>query len=425
MSRASRSFFFAFLLFPLLCFVPPTLAETGPNAELEGIIRKMEERHYRWIAIRAEVTFFFAGSGNASTMCRGELLYQRLDEHMFLSCVNTLGEMVFAFRTMDRRFDLYLPTQKKVYHGSIFDLEDSPDIESHLKARDLYRALKPLTVDPRRTKVERANDLVTQLDVYTQKGAEGPLLRRLYLTPEGDVRSEIYYGANGRSVTEIQRYDFVEFKGRSGSYDSIIFPKKITLISPETQKGSAIFFSKVTPLDTIDPLEFIFKVPPGTEEIFLEEKDPRFDNSKGSSREARPVPETARSQTSNTSAATVEKDRPKTYYTSNELRSHKAPVSAPAPRSKEIPVYLAKAREVPEEKTTPAPIKKKEKETPQAPPPVAAPVAPPAAAISTEPVKTETVSPATAQTPPDQPPATNNQTTLDPSVDPSMDMGKQ
>lgn len=382
MGRASRSLALALFCFSVFALGSIARAETTPAPELEGILQKIESRHFRWIAIRAEILFFFAGSGNASAMCAGELLYQRLDERMILLCANTQKELVFIFRTFDRRFDLYLPAQNTVYHGSIFDLEDSPDIESHLKARDLYRALKPLAIDPRRTKVERSNSLVTQLDVYNPGDPNETLARRLYLTPEGDVRGEIYYGAKGRSVTEIQRYDFKEFRGRSGAYDSILFPKKITIISPETQKGSAIFFTKVEALDTVDPLDFILRVPPGTKEVFMEEKNPRF----------------------------------------QEL---KEPAAAPAPVSpvKAMPVYFAKAREVPEEKTTPAP-ERDEKETVPTPASVSSPILP------APPVKemTEQTGPAPLENTSaidNLSSATNSQTTLDPSVDPSLEMEKQ
>jgi hypothetical protein len=381
MERSARSFFFTALFLFLSVFSPTASASPAPNPELEAVLRKIETRHYRWIAIRADVLFFFAGSGNSSTMCGGELLYQRLDERMMLVCADTQKNLAFVFRTFDNRFDLYLPGQNTVYHGSIFDLEDSPDIESHLKARDLYRALKPMTVDPRRTRIERTNSLVTSLDVYSQKDATGTLVRKLYLTPEGDVRGEIYYGTNGRSVTEIQRYDFKEFRGRSGTYDSIIFPKKITIVSPETQKGSALFFTKVTAQDTIDPLEFLLRIPPGTQEVFLEEKA------------LRPKPLKA--------------------------------ADAPAPVVQAMPVYLATPLKKPARKTTP-PVVQKKKEA--APPKVPTPA--PAPAVQT-PVKADAPSketgetPQNVQAPAEQPSGTDDQTTLDPSVDPSLEMGKQ
>jgi hypothetical protein len=382
MGRTLRSFFIV-LFVSFIGFAPVSWADTAPNVELEGVLRKIESRHYRWIAIRADVFLFFAKAGDPNAMCGGELLYQRLDERMFLTCTDARQELIFVFRTFDRRFDLYLPAQNTVYHGSIFDLEDSPDIESHLKARDLYRALKPMAVDTRRAKIERTNSAITSLAVYGRNDNEGKLARKLYLTPEGDVRGELFYNAEGRPVTEIQRYDFREIPGHAGSYDSVIFPKKITILSPETKKGSAIFFTQVTALDAVDPLEFILRVLPGTKEVFLEEKDPRYQRSK-------------------TAAA--------------------APGPASIASAKAVPVYLAKPREIPAAKITPPPAPK-EKKAPEVPKPAPAlPVSIPASVPVSE--NTDADMALEGPSPAEPSSASDAQTTLDPSVDASLEMGK-
>ncbi len=262
------------VFFALSVAVPSGQASAPP--EVEELLHKIASRHYRWVALRADILLFFAGADHARAMCSGELLYHRLEERMFLSCVDTRDELVFAFRSFDRRFDLYLPSQQTVYHGTIFDLEDSPEIESHLQVRDLYRALKPLAVDPRRAKIDRANPALTSLDVYSQRDAKGALARKLYLSSEGDVLGEIFYDPKGRPETEIQRYDFREIPMRVGAFHSIIFPKKITILSSEKRKGSAIFFVALKALDDMDPMEFVLRVPQGTKEVFLDEKNPRF-----------------------------------------------------------------------------------------------------------------------------------------------------
>jgi hypothetical protein len=238
-----------------------------------------------------------------------------------------------------------------------------------------------MAVDSRRTKVERTNSAITSLDVYGRNGSEEKRVRRLYLTPEGDVRGELFYNAEDRPVTEIQRYDFRELRGHAGSYDSVIFPKKITILSPETKKGSAIFFTRVTALDTIDPLDFILRVPPKTKEVFLDEKDPRYQHSKTAS------------------AATG--------FT---------PVSS----AKAMPVYLAKSREVPVEKITPPPAQKETKK-PEARE-SAAPVLPASVDVS---VNTDAAMAAEDRPRAEPSSASNARTTLDPSVEASLEMGKQ
>lgn len=277
MGRTMRSLLRSLLILACSLFVlTPLFAQPASQAELDSILQKIEARHYRWIAIRADVLLFFATSENSKAMCGGELLYQRLDERMFLTCVDSQRNLSFVFRTLDRRFDLYLPDRNTIYHGSIFDMENSPDIESHLKPRDLYRALKPMAVDPRHAEIERTNAVITNLDVYGKKGLEEYLARKLYLTPEGDVKGELFFNPQGRTVTEIHRFDFQEIPAKVGTFRSIIFPKKITIVSPETKKGSAVFFAKVKALDFVDPLEFLLRVPAGTQEVFLDEKDPKL-----------------------------------------------------------------------------------------------------------------------------------------------------
>lgn len=258
-----------------LLFSSVAAAAPDPKA-LDVILQKIESRHYRWVAIRAEVLLFLAASENSHAMCAGELLYQRLDERMLLPCIDSQKNLVFVFRTLDNRFDLYLPEQNTIYHGSIFDMEDSPDIESHLKPRDLYRALKPLAFDPVRTEIERNDAVRVLLNVYNEKRGKKSLARKLYLAPSGDVLGEVYYGPEGQPLTQIQRYDFREIPAEVSTYHSIIFPKKITILSPATKKGSALFFANVKALDSVDPLEFILRVPPGTKEVFLDQKNPQF-----------------------------------------------------------------------------------------------------------------------------------------------------
>ncbi len=381
MSRILRSLFSVFLLASLVGPISGAFAAPTSNSELEGILRKIEARHYRWVAIQADVILFFATTGGSRAMCGGELLYQRLDERILLSCVDSQQELVFVFRTLDRRFDLYLPAQNTVYHGSIFDLEDSPDIESHLKARDLYRALKPMAVDPRRTKLERTNAAVTSLDVYSQKDGKENLVRKLYLTPEGDVRGELFYDPKGRPVTEIQRYGFHKLSGRTGPLGPVIFPKKITIASPETKKGSALFFTQVKAMDTIDPLEFILRVPYGTKEVFLDEKDPRFQSSKISGSEA---PLAAR-------------------FAARQFKTVEKPTKV------EIAPQASSKKEKPPQETS------KQKSAP-----VVVPMKNKAPLSSKDEIKNKDADIVLEnQAPADLPPVPNDQTTLDPSVEPA------
>ena len=273
-----RNFLSCFLTI-LSCFMPVQGYALSPSSApaLETLLKQIENRHYRWVAFRADVVLFFVAPGaNGQAMCGGEPIYERLQERMLLSCQDSEENTVFVFRTLDRLFDLYIPSQNTLYHGSIFDLEDSPDVESHLKMMDLYRALKPGMFDPNRSQVESSSGVSISLNIFSGPENGAPLSRKIYLTPQGDVLGELFFDQSGQVVTEIQRYDFREIPSRSGGFETVIFPKKVTVVSPRTGRNTAIFFSNIKPLDTVNSYQFLLRIPKGTREVYLREVDPRF-----------------------------------------------------------------------------------------------------------------------------------------------------
>jgi hypothetical protein len=90
------------------------------------------------------------------------------------------------------------------------------------------------------------------------------------------VVGELFFDPEDRTLTDIQRHDFREIEERVGSFKSVYFPKKVTIVSPETGKNTAIFYGKVTHLDSIDAYQFLLRIQKGTKEVFLDEVDPRF-----------------------------------------------------------------------------------------------------------------------------------------------------
>lgn len=277
MSRRIRLFIILAALVPVLLFSFHSFAKEPAPKTLETVLKQIEYRHYRWVAFRADTILFFVAPGSTrQAMCGGELLYNRLDERMLLSCYDSSRNLVFVFRTLDRRFDLYIPSQNTLYHGSVFDLESSPEVESHLKPIDLYRALKTSMFDPRHTELDLTGGIKVVLNVFGDKNGEPYLSRKAYVTPEGDVIGELFFDSDAQVLTEIQRHDFQEFHERVGSFKSVFFPKKVTIISPETGKNTVIFFNKIKALDSIETYQFLLRIPQGTKEVFLKEVDPRF-----------------------------------------------------------------------------------------------------------------------------------------------------
>ena len=273
--RCGRFFSLLIIILTLAFPFAGLQAETSPN-DLGTLLKLLEARNYRWIGIQSNVIFSFIAPGGSQAICGGELRYQRLDEKMLLVCSDQKGDLLFIFRTLDRRFDLYLPSQQTLYHGSIFDLQDSPEIESHLKLLDLYRALKPMTFNPRNAEIDNLTGATIILNIFSENAEPRYLTRKLYMTPQGDVIGEVYFSKEGKPVTEIRRQEILEIPTHHTAFPSIFFPKRVTLVSPETGKNTAILFSKVKSVDVIEDVDWLFPVPEGTREVFLQEKDPRF-----------------------------------------------------------------------------------------------------------------------------------------------------
>ncbi len=132
------------ILFSILIFcVSPLTFAKNQDLSNASLLRLLHNRRGNWIALNGDLSLEFLTPQGKKVTCRAELVYQRLDEKILLKGFNEKNEPLFIFKTSDRNFELYLPLISEFYHGSIFDLEDSPEIQSHLKALDLYRALKP------------------------------------------------------------------------------------------------------------------------------------------------------------------------------------------------------------------------------------------------------------------------------------------
>ncbi len=221
----------AALFLLLSVFILPGAPASGPSVSpVEALIRRMESRRGSWTAFKADISMQFVSPGKKQASCEGTLVYHRLDEKILLQCFNAQGERLFAFQTNDREFELDLPALKTLFRGNIFDLEDSPDIESRLRALDLYRALKPLAVPFKNTKAESRPDRSSLLKVFREPG--GKLLRKIRLSPQGDALMELYYHpVSGKPVVSIHRSEFKQTEGT-------VFPFHL-LIKANSVQGDA------------------------------------------------------------------------------------------------------------------------------------------------------------------------------------------
>ncbi len=274
MFDALRRIFF-FLFFLLICFTsPPAWAtpQTQDRPSPNTIVRSIHERRGNWIALKAGLNLEFITPQGRKIICRGELAYQRLDEKILLRGFNEKNELLFAFKTLDRNFQLYLPLIGEDAHGSIFDLEDSPDIQSQLRALDLYRALKPGAIP-----VERMNAVWQKngnILIKIKKGKTGDLLsREILASPKGDVLKEVFYSAAGTPSAEIFRSEFREIKSKI--VPKSFFPHRIEItaypLAPKSgaPKKTVLLFTRLELLSEIPASDFKFSIPENTKRLKL------------------------------------------------------------------------------------------------------------------------------------------------------------
>ncbi len=207
----------------LLVLVCLPLQAQAPN--LSEIVRKIEAQRGFWIQMQASLRMEFSTPDGKKAFCRADLVYNRLDEKILLKGFNDQNQLLFVFRTDDRNFDLYLPRQNTVFSGTIFDLEDSPEIHSHLKALDLYRSLKPSLIDETRTQILSDTGDLVQLGIQTN----GQLSRSVYTDRNGNTLKEVYYRKDGKPRTLIERNGFETVE--KSAKESFSYPGKIRIES--------------------------------------------------------------------------------------------------------------------------------------------------------------------------------------------------
>ncbi len=206
-----------------------------PSFTLEDVAKRVEKRRGTWISLKAETEVLFITAENQTASCQGTLLYNRLDEALRLDCFNDKAILIFTFKTLDRDFELYLPARKSLYQGDIFSLEDSPAIESHLRALDLYRALKPMLIQEENTSLDQAEDGL--ISIQTNRPDDTPF-RQLTVSNQGDILSETYYAMDGNPSVEIKREDFQKIVPAPASETETVFPRNILISSKKTNGAS-------------------------------------------------------------------------------------------------------------------------------------------------------------------------------------------
>ncbi len=236
-SSTPKKFFLKLLLPLLLSFafsaISPPVSEARLSRALPDIIDKVHERQAGWTFLRADLTLRFESPEGGGASCEGKLLYERLEEKILLECRDPEGRLQFIFKTADRNFEVYLPKSEEVYRGTIFDLKDSPKIESYLEPLDLYRALKLGTIPLEGAKVARWSETKATIEIDRQGEEGGGLARKLEVDETGLVGLETFYNREELPETLIRRSAFREVQQVGvGRERVIMFPFSIEIENP-------------------------------------------------------------------------------------------------------------------------------------------------------------------------------------------------
>jgi len=262
MKTSTRSLIISLILIPILSSV--AFAYVNPPL-LQPILDKIEKRRNGWIAFESKVSLTFLSQNERKGTCEGSLIYHRLDEKLLLQCHEPNGKLAFILKTSDFHFSLYLPMQKTLVEGNIFDLAGSRDIDSFLKARDLYRALKPEVLLKRNTKLVGHEENKTTLEVYGNHLGHGWLKRKMKVNREGDILEEVFYARDKTPITRIKRSSFKKIKTPNlATSRYVFFPKEIEISEEKTGQSSHLLFKDLVFLPNIPSASWEVNIPKDT-----------------------------------------------------------------------------------------------------------------------------------------------------------------
>jgi hypothetical protein len=212
--------------------------EVQTEQQLTQLINRIEHQRFSWFGFQSNLTLRFKTEQGQSAHCQGNITYLRLEEKIRIDCRNDDGISVFLFQTHDVNFELFLPKQNKLYKGNIFDLDNNNDFHSHIKPFDIYRAIKPLPLEPSELSPGQIdNDLVSLYlwkdvhDIYYMhrklrvEASSGNVLEEFFYTPDTEIEKSIY------------RSNF--YAMRSPTNDPLYFPHTIKI---EEKSGRETIF---------------------------------------------------------------------------------------------------------------------------------------------------------------------------------------
>lgn len=217
-------------------FLFPLLSTQGHTAELKTVleVKQATDNYFHnknWTPFAASIELSFYKQDTLRSTCTGTLLFDPLKKKLLMECFGRLGQPVFVFRNDDLNFLLYLPGMRNAWQGDMFQLEYSPEFDSHLKPLDLYRAVSPEAFSE--NQVIGAYGMSDGMELEIAKPYQGSsyLARRIILDEHGQVENETFLTPDGAETTVVVREGFNKIKNKLDAVNSKFYYAPETVVT--------------------------------------------------------------------------------------------------------------------------------------------------------------------------------------------------
>lgn len=233
----------------LLLFI---IGKTAPAAEPQTVLelKRATDTYFRnknWTSFAAAIELTFYQKEELKSTCSGTLLFDPLKKKLIMECSGKLNQPVFVFRNDDLNFLLYLPGMRHAWQGDMFQLEYSPEFDSHLKPLDLYRAVSPEAFSE--DQAISAYGMRDGMEIEIEKPYENTryMARRLLLDFQGQVRNETFFTPDGTETTVVTRENFKQLDNPFDSINKVFYyAEQTSVFHPETGDKTVLKMTHVT-----------------------------------------------------------------------------------------------------------------------------------------------------------------------------------
>lgn len=247
--------FFALVSLPLvLCcsLLLPAVLQTASAAEPQTVLelKRATDTYFQnknWTSFAASIELSFYKQDELKSRCTGTLLFDPLKKKLMMECSGQLNQPVFIFRNDDLNFLIYLPGMRHAWQGDMFQLEYSPEFDSHLKPLDLYRAVSPEAFSEEQA--ISAYGMRDGMEIEIAKPYEGShyMARRLLLDYNGQVQNETFFTPDGTETTVVTRENFKKINNKFDTVNSrFYYAEQTSVTHPETGDQTILKMTNVT-----------------------------------------------------------------------------------------------------------------------------------------------------------------------------------